>query len=305
MSFIFVFIDGIGLGDNSADNPFREADRYPAFLKLAGNQAMTADAKPLYHENELFLHIDACLGVEGLPQSGTGQATLLSGINASRILGRHFGPYPHSKIRYLLEEHSLFKQVSDIGKSFYFMNAFPGIFFERAKARNRWSCCTLMTRSAGQQLNSVPDIKQGRAITAGLRQDYWRANLNLDVPEITEEKAAERSIQMTEEKDLVFIEYYLTDKAGHDQDPEYARQMLIRIDRFLKTILEKKGDSTTLLVTSDHGNLEDLSTKTHTLNKVPLFVNGPLVSFFAEVKSIVDVTPAIVKALAGGESQAD
>jgi len=299
VSLIFVFIDGIGLGEKSPDNPFCEADRYPAFLQLAGGTAMTRYAKPYYHEKELFLHTDACLGVEGLPQSGTGQATLLSGINASRILGRHFGPYPHSKIRYLLEEHSLFRQVSDIGRSFYFMNAFPEIFFERAMARNRWSCCTLMTRSAGQQLNSVADIKKGRAITAGLRQDYWRANLNLDVPEISEQEAAERTLRVAEEKDLVLAEYYLTDKAGHNQYPEYAHEMLTRIDRFLMTILEQKKDSMTLLVTSDHGNLEDLSTKTHTFNKVPLFINGPMVSFFTEVKSIIDITPAIVKAFSG------
>ncbi len=299
MSLIFVFIDGIGLGNNSADNPFYKADRYPAFLELTGGTAMTRDGKPYYHRRELFLHIDACLGVEGLPQSGTGQATLLSGINASRILGRHFGPYPHSRIRYLLEKHSLFRQVSDSGRSFYFMNAFPEIFFERAKARNRWSCCTLMTRSAGQQLNSVAEIRQGRAITAGLRQDYWRANLNLDVPEISEEEAAERTLRIAGEKDLVFAEYYLTDKAGHNQDPEYAREMLSRIDRFLKTILKHKTDSMTLLVTSDHGNLEDLSTKTHTLNDVPLFVNGPMASFFTKAKSIIDITPAIVKAFSG------
>jgi hypothetical protein len=296
VSLIFVFIDGIGLGNNSTDNPFCEADRYPAFTKLAGGTAMTRDARPYYHKKEIFLHIDACLGVEGLPQSGTGQATLLSGINASKVLGRHFGPYPHSKIRYLLEEHSLFKQISHIGRSFYFMNAFPKIFFERAEARNRWSCCTLMTRSAGQQLNSVAEIKQGRAITAGLRQDYWRANLNLDVPEISEEEAARRTLKMAEEKDLVFAEYYLTDKAGHNQDPEYASEMLGRIDHFLMTILEEKTDSMTLLVTSDHGNLEDLSTKTHTLNKVPLFVNGPMVSYFSGVKSIIDITPAIAEA---------
>ena len=305
MSLIFVFIDGVGLGDENPENPFCEADSFPAFFKLAGNRAMTKYAPVYYRAGHIFLHIDACLGVDGLPQSGTGQATLLSGTNASKILGRHFGPYPHSKIRYLLEKHSLFRQISEIEKSFYFMNAFPEVFFERAKARNRWSCCTLMTRSAGLQLNSLDEVKHGNAITAGLRQDYWRANLDLDVPEISEEEAADRSLRKAEEKDLVLVEYYLTDKAGHNQDPEYARKMLIRIDRFLNRIIEKKSESTTLLVTSDHGNIEDLSTKTHTLNKIPLFADGPLAIFFREVQSIIDVTPAIVKALSDEKNQAN
>ena len=297
MSLIFVFIDGIGLGNCTSSNPFCESDRYPAFYKLSGNKPIMVEA-PLFNEtNRIFLHIDACLDVDGLPQSGTGQATLLSGMNASKILGRHFGPYPHSKIRYLLEQHSLFHQVSEIGKTFYFMNAFPEIFFERAMARNRWSCCTLMTKSAGQKLNSVDEVRQGRAITAGLRQDYWRANLNLNVPEISEEDAADKTLKMAEEKDLVLVEYYLTDKAGHNQDPEYARKMLKRMDRFLNRIIDGKDESTTLLVTSDHGNLEDLSTKTHTRNKVPLFADGRLASSFENVESIQDVTPAIVQAL--------
>ncbi len=263
------------------------------------------ESPPFRERDRLFLHIDACLDVDGLPQSGTGQATLLSGINASKILGRHFGPFPHSKIRYLLERHSLFHQVAESGRSFYFMNAFPEIFFEKAKARNRWSCCTLMTKSAGQKLNSVDEVKKDRAITAGLRQDYWRANLNLDVQKISEEDAADKTLKMADEKDLVLVEYYLTDKAGHDQNPEYAREMLERIDRFLKRIIITKNSSTTLLVTSDHGNLEDLNTKTHTRNKVPLFADGQLANFFANVESIQDVTPAIVKALREEENQAN
>ena len=266
---------------------------------------MMVEAPPVSEKDHLFRHIDACLDVDGLPQSGTGQATLLSGINASKILGRHFGPYPHSKIRYLLEQHSLFHQVAESGRSFYFMNAFPEVFFERAKARNRWSCCTLMTKSAGQKLNSVDEVSKNRAITAGLRQDYWRTKLNLDVPEISEEDAADKTMKVADEKDLVLVEYYLTDKAGHDQDPEYARKMLERIDMFLKRIIDTKNNSTTLLVTSDHGNLEDLSTKTHTRNKVPLFADGRLARYFANVESIQDVTPAIVNALREEENQAN
>src|SRR5690606_16052864 len=108
---------------------------------------------------------------DGLPQSGTGQATLFSGQNASAMIGKHFGPYPHSGNKHLLKIHSLFNQLISRNKLVHFINAFPNVFFERAKLRNRWSCCTLMTQSAGLQINSENDVISGNAITAEILQD--------------------------------------------------------------------------------------------------------------------------------------
>ncbi len=304
MAVIFVFIDGIGLGNDDGANPFGEDDRYPAFSALSGGKAMTRNTTPYQREDALFLPVDACLGIRGLPQSGTGQATLFSGVNASKILGRHFGPWPHSKIRHLLKEQSLFHQLKKAGRSCYFMNAFPESYITRSKTRNRWSCCTLMTRSAGQVLNSLKEIMNGTAITADLRQDFWKEKLYPQVPVITEEEAADRVLTMSKQVDLVLVEYYLTDMAGHKQDVAYAREMLARIDRLMLHILKNKPESTTLIVTSDHGNLEDLSVKGHTLNKVPLFVNGPLAPFFNKVDDLSKVTPALVKALNNAGYQA-
>ncbi len=50
-----------------------------------------------------------------------------------------------------------------------------------------------------------------------------------------------------------------------------------------------------LVVTSDHGNLEDLSTKSHTRNPVPLLAVGPGADAFAGAASLTDVTPAVVE----------
>ncbi|MDX1740430.1 MAG: peptidase, partial [Rhodothermales bacterium] len=61
------------------------------------------------------------------------------------------------------------------------------------------------------------------------------------------------------------------------------------------------GSNTTLLLTSDHGNLEDLSVKTHTRNPVPFVALGPAAHDFAEVRSILDVTPAILRSLGSGD----
>jgi bisphosphoglycerate-independent phosphoglycerate mutase (AlkP superfamily) len=55
---------------------------------------------------------------------------------------------------------------------------------------------------------------------------------------------------------------------------------------------------TLLVVCSDHGNLEDLSVKTHTRNAVPLVANGAGAGMLAGARSIQDVTPGLVRLLA-------
>jgi 2,3-bisphosphoglycerate-independent phosphoglycerate mutase len=297
MGLIFLFIDGIGLGAPGSANPF-ESNALAGFLKLTAGQKLTAKADRINEPGHQFKPIDARMNVDGLPQSGTGQAALFSGENASRILGRHFGPYPHSSIRYLLEKHSLFIKAREQNLKTHFINAYPDIFFERASVRNRWSCTTLMTRSAGLTLNRVDDVLKGEAITAEIMQDVWRSQLSLEVPEISPEEAARRLVMKLETKDLVLYEYYLTDKAGHSMDPDMAVWALERLDAFIQAILGLLDTSTdTLLLTSDHGNLENLGIKTHTLNDIPLAVLGKNASDFSEVRSITDITPAILSSL--------
>ncbi|MDQ2998229.1 MAG: aminotransferase class I/II-fold pyridoxal phosphate-dependent enzyme, partial [Chloroflexota bacterium] len=52
----------------------------------------------------LFKAIDATLGVDGLPQSGTGQTALLAGFNAAALHGRHQPHVPPVALRALLAE---------------------------------------------------------------------------------------------------------------------------------------------------------------------------------------------------------
>jgi 2,3-bisphosphoglycerate-independent phosphoglycerate mutase len=297
MGFIFLFIDGIGVGKAGASNPFSTKD-LTGFGRLAGGQKMVLGADHITSSDHLFKTIDARLGIEGLPQSGTGQATLFSGENASVVIGRHFGPYPHSGIRFLLEKNSLFHQITGSGKSAHFINAYPDVFFERASARNRWSCTTLMTRSAGLNLNRVEDVLRGDAVTAEIMQDVWRSQLSLDVPEIKPDEAARRIVRKADEFDLVLYEYYLTDKAGHSMNPEMAGWALERLDSFISAILEHMDTSRhTFILTSDHGNLEELGIKTHTMNDVPLVAIGRNAHDFSEVRSLTDVTPALLDSM--------
>lgn len=296
MSILFLFIDGIGIGDESDNNPFSVHD-WPGLSALTNGQKLTSSANFSTSSELVFKPIDATLGVDGLPQSGTGQATLFSGQNASKIIEKHFGPYPHSGIKHLLMEESLFHKAKDLGKNPYFINAFPQIFFDRAKLRNRWSCCTLMTRSAGLILNSYEEVINEQAITAEIIQDYWRVHLNLDIPAITLDQAARRVARVTSAYDITLMEYYLTDKAGHEMNMDVAYQAIDRLDTFLQHYLEVKPADQTIVITSDHGNIEDLTVKTHTMNPVPLIVYGPHARFFTEVTSIQEITPALLNSL--------
>lgn len=298
MSVIFLFIDGVGLGEEEDYNPFvRKGNRYEAFTHMAGGQSFTRWAGEVLENGHLFKPVDTTLGVEGLPQSGTGQTALFSGENAPRAIGKHFGPFPHSGIKYLLREQSIFVKAHNRGYNCHFINAYPDIFFEKSRKRNRWSCTTLMTKSAGLPLNNAQSVRDEQAVTADLTQRAWREQLNIDIPEITLRQAARRLLQQARNFDLLLHEYYLTDKAGHSQDYDKAGCVLDIYAEFLMELIRGKEPEDTIVLCSDHGNVEDLSTKTHTLHKVPLYVFGPGADAFRDARSILDVTPAILQVL--------
>jgi len=54
---------------------------------------------------------DACMGVPGLPQSATGQTSLLAGLNAPAAVGRHINGYCTTSLAALLNGRSLFSRV--------------------------------------------------------------------------------------------------------------------------------------------------------------------------------------------------
>ncbi|NET32095.1 MAG: hypothetical protein F6K19_08835 [Cyanothece sp. SIO1E1] len=295
MAVIFIFIDGVGLGKQSEENPFF-TQSYESFQVLSGENFFE-HSDSIVQPNHLFKAIDANLGVEGLPQSGTGQTTLFTGQNASQLIGKHFGPYPHTAIKPLLKEKSIFHGVKEAGKIPYFINAYPPVFLEYSGKRNRWSCTTLMTQSAGLRLNSIKEIENEEALTAEIVQNAWRERLEIDIPKITAKDAAQRLLNVLPNYDLVLFEYYLTDKAGHDKSFENAERVLKPLDEFLMYILTHKRSEDLLVITSDHGNLEDLSRKTHTRNNVPLMVFGEKADLFREVESLIDVKEAILSSL--------
>ena len=288
----FVFLDGVGLGVSSDVNPFATLD-LPAFERLAGGQRWTADADAIAESAHLFRPIDATLGLDGLPQSGTGQATLFTGVNCAARAGRHFGPFPHSTSKPVIAEENLFLRLQRSGRTGAFANAYPDRFFRFAEDRGRWTVTTLCCVEAGVRLRREADLRAADALAADLTAAAWPERLGIDVPVLTPAEAGRRLARLSGGADLTLFEYYLTDKAGHSRAAARAAAVLRDLDAFFGALVGALGPDDLLVVTSDHGNLEDLGTKTHTRNPIPFVAVGAGAGRLADVASLTDVTPAL------------
>jgi bisphosphoglycerate-independent phosphoglycerate mutase (AlkP superfamily) len=103
---------------------------------------------------------------------------------------------------------------------------------------------------------------------------------------------------LTRNHSLTFFEYFLTDKVGHRRSSLPPSALLSSLDTFFAALLDCLTPSReALLITSDHGNLEDTSHTQHTRNPVPLIVVGWAAPYFASATALTDVAPGIEAAL--------
>ena len=295
---LFVFLDGVGLGPSGPHNPL-SADGASAFRRLSGGAAWTQDLPEQQSSHHLVRPLDATLGVDGLPQSGTGQATLFTGVNCAERVGRHFGPFPHSATHEVLDHENLFHRVQALTAdpdSATFANAFPPQFFD-APSR-RWTVTTRCCAGADVRLRDLDALRSNRAVAADLTAEAWREALQLNVPPRSPADAAEHLFATHRDHALTLFEYFQTDKVGHGRGDLTPDALIGRLDPFLGRLLDLIDPTQdTLLVTSDHGNVEDTRHTQHTRNPVPLLVHGWAAPYFTDAQDLTDVTPGIVAAL--------
>jgi 2,3-bisphosphoglycerate-independent phosphoglycerate mutase len=297
--FLFLFLDGVGLGEDDPEkNPFFRA-KMPVLEALLDGKKLTASTAP-YKNGRAALHaIDASLGVPGLPQSATGQASLITGKNIPAILGYHYGPKPNPPVAGLLQQDTLFHKLQEKGITTAYLNAFPPRYFESIQSGQRlYSAIPLAATNSGLNLRDVHDLAGGRALSADFTGQGWRDHLGFSsTPLLTSDEAGGRLSQLASRFQFTFFEYWLSDFAGHRQDMDEACQLLANFDQVLGGLLEAwEAKDTLILVTSDHGNLEDLSTRRHTSNPVPALLIGKpeaYESFTGSLTSIADITPAV------------
>lgn len=305
MRVLFIFLDGIGLGENDPEtNPFARA-KMPNLHALLDGRSLLKDAAPFHGERATLLAIDPAVGVSGLPQSATGQGILVTGINIPAELGYHYGPKPNPEVAAFLTAETLFSKFVAKGKKVALLNAYPPRYFDGIDSGKRlYSSIPLAVTKAGLGLFKHEDLFAGRALSADFTGAGWRTMLGFPAaPTLDSYQAGRKLVQLANEYDFSLFEYWASDYAGHKQQMETAVELMETFDGVLRGLLdEMNSDELLVLITSDHGNMEDLSTRKHTSANVPAIVIGNKIAreeFTREMTDLTDIAPAIWRAVMG------
>lgn len=287
-----MFVDGVGAGEADPDRNPLARDEFLLSRFADGTGA------PLPSGGRAVL-ADATLGVPGRPQSATGQTAILTGENAPLLLGRHLLGFPNATLRDLLRRRSLFRAFAEAGRRALFANAYPVAYlralgleadgdpeFEIGGRRARAAATTVAYAAGGGRFRTWADARDGGGLTHDITGERVRAR-GADVPLRAPEEAAEILRALAHGHDLTVFEFFETDEAGHARSMERAVEALARLDALLRALVAGLGPEDALVVASDHGNVEDLSTRNHTRAPVPILGFGRA---SAEIEGVTDLT---------------
>jgi Metalloenzyme superfamily len=313
----WLMLDGVGVGAAHGMNPFSmpqapilghfgvgiallEAEKATDQTQNRGTSLFELEFKQRNSAELIIKAIDATLGIPGLPQSGTGQTTLLTGINAAKLLGYHHGPWPGPTIRPLLED-SFPVRLAVQGGTVRLLNHYPPRYLEGiARGKIRLNAIATAATLAGATLEAQPG--------------EVRIPPPLGNPEGMQKTSLEQVREwgrelMRSNATLNIFDSWWSDHLGHEGSEtaadssesdkltptalEHAQDHVRRLEAFLEGALEARPPDTLLLITSDHGNFEDMGVKTHTFAPVPLVALGPSAFEFANVTDLTGVAPAL------------
>lgn len=309
---LFIFLDGVGLGEaDPAVNPLLVA-RTPTLRGLLAGRPPIAEAAPLHATAASLVGVDATLGVPGLPQSGTGQAALLTGENAPRLFGRHFGPWTPTALRPLVAERSLLARAVRAGRRVAFANAYPEEAIAEAEAAQAGgrartilrAAPPLAARGAGLLTRHTAELERGDAVASEITNETWRQRLGRrSLPVITPRDAGRNLARIAAAHELTLFAHYATDTVGHERSHPDAVAALEVVDAFLGGVLAGLSPETLLVVASDHGNIEDVRAG-HTYNPALALVAGPGHAEVAgRLGTLTDVAPEVLRRLGVGAEE--
>src|SRR6218665_356705 len=306
MRVAVLFIDGVGIGRNE-----------PASNPLAGrghllSQFQDEPSRPLPHEGRLF-PVDTSFGVSGRPQSASNQTAILTGEPAPLLIGRHVLGYPDAPLRELLARHSLVQPLVAPGRTAPLANCCPVAYLDALKLprrpsdsapeftltpatlrRMKASASTLAFMAGGVPLRTLEDARAGLGLTHDITGARAQSR-SLAVPSRTPDEAARVCWRVAGEADFTCFEHYLADEAGHAQDFAAAHEALDTFDAFARAVVSARPADARVLICSDHGNVEDLSTRSHTLNPVPVLYFGPPAPELESLATVADVGRAVLR----------
>ena len=310
MRVLMFFIDGVALGQRKAENPFF-TEPTPCLRKLLQGRPLVLASAGYRGDRASLVALDAVLGVAGLPQSATGQASIFTGQNAPRLLGTHLNGFPNQELRSLLAESGIFIRLRRRGYRCAFANAYRPDFFDLLRQGlpgNNYSCSTLITYYGGLTFRSLDDLREKQALFMDIDHTLL-SQMEYGLPQITPETAGSRLAALSKEYDFTLFEYFLSDLAGHRGDIEEAARVVQTLDRFIGALTSSLDPAETLLiVTSDHGNLEDLAHREHTTTPVPALLIGSAAwrdRLMPRLHDLTDILPAILETLQGNDSEGD
>ncbi len=221
---------------------------------------------------EAGLALDATLGVPGLPQSATGQTCWLTGQDAVEAMHGHFGPQPGPTLRRLLDAESLPVRLAQTGGRAALLNVYPPGYFAAQERRPRHGCFAYSFLAAGWPLNppGLPLLSP----TLGLGYAApWRPTGDL-----SDWQRQGEAVAAVRDHDLLVFDAWFSDALGHEgRDPlpegllAAGTEYLRRLDALLEGLLHSGAR---VVLSSDHGNFENLSVKAHTLARVPFAASG-------------------------------
>ena len=289
-SVLLIFIDGLGIGERNASNPLAKIEVVEPLAHFKNEETQVIFDGRMIPTNPR-------LEIEGRPQSASGQTTILTGVNAPKTLGFHKQGFPNQILREVIAENSIFLQLKQRKiEPNVFVNAYTPQFFQETP---RWkSATTCAVEAADLQFRRLPDLLGEKA----LFHDFTNQNLidrGFNVPIFSPVKAGRILADFTNNYRFTLYEHFITDKIGHDRDFAKAEKHLPVLAAFVRAVLQNINlENTTVILTSDHGNIEDLSIRNHTLNDVPTIVWGrKSEEISTQIKDLTDITSAILQLL--------
>lgn len=288
MKLIFLFIDGVGIGEKDKNlNPI-----YNSRLHVLADLIDSAR-----------FHADASLGVDGLPQSATGQTAIFTGVNAPKALNRHMSGQPTITLKKIIHKVNIFSELKSLGLKVTSANVYRDEYLNNMldikNRRNRPSVTSVMSMASGNKFRTVAEYLKNNGVYHDITGEKLK-EFGYEINTVSPEKAAVNLHRLSREYDFTLFEYFMTDIAGHKAGLEEATQIINIIDSFLKELIGLMDFNTDVLIlTSDHGNIEDIESQTHTMNKVPVIVLGNKAESFIDknkiqINSLVDIMPFVV-----------